>query len=207
MRRTHAELEQLIQGGAAQIQSINRPCKLRSSERQRAEQALAEERNLLRGLIDNLPDRIYVRDRQCRYLNDNIAHARFLGASTPDDVVGKSAADFLPPRLAEQYETADRQVMESNQPLLNVEELVTQSDGARRWLLTTRVPLRDASGNVTGIVGISHDITQRKETELALARQRSQLDALMDNIPDAIYFKDGRSRFLRASKAHASNSA
>ena len=203
LRRTHAELEQLIQGGAAQIQSINETLQAQVVQRKRAEQALAEERNLLRGLIDNLPDRIYVRDRQCRYLNDNIAHAKFLGASTPYDVVGKSAADFLPPRLAEQYETADRKVMEANQPLLNVEELVTQSDGARRWLLTTRVPLHDASGNVTGIVGISHDITQRKETELVLAKQRSQLDALMDNIPDAIYFKDGQSRFLRANKALA----
>jgi PAS domain S-box-containing protein len=203
LRRTHDELEQLVQGGAAQLHAINETLQAQVIQRQRAEQALAAERNLLRGLIDNLPDRIYVRDRQCRYLNDNIAHAQFLGASTPDNVVGKSVADFLPVAQAEQYEATDRQVMESNQPLLNIEEVITQSDGARRWALTTKVPLHDARGHVVGIVGISRDITQRKETELAFAKQRSQLDALMDNIPDAIYFKDRQSRFTLINRAQA----
>jgi len=203
LRRTHDELEQLIQGGAAQLKAINETLQSQVVQRQRAEQALAEERNLLRGLIDNLPDRIYVRDRQCRYLNDNIAHAQFLGVSTPDSVVGKSAADFMPAAQAEQYEAVDRKIMESNQPLLNIEEVTTRSNGTRRWALTTKMPLHDARGNVVGIVGISRDITQRKETELVLAKQRSQLDALMDNIPDAIYFKDRQSRFTLINRAQA----
>ena len=171
------------------------------TERKIAEEARAAERKLLRDLIDNLPDRIYVKDRHCRYLIDNIAHAEGLGAFTPDDVVGKTIADFLPQGLAEQYDVVDRQIIESGQPLLNIEQVTTQSDGTRGWSLMTKVPLYEAGGNVMGIVGISRDITNRKEAELALAQQRSLLDVLMDNIPDAIYFKDRESRFLRASKA------
>jgi len=173
------------------------------TDRKRVEEALAAERNLLRSLINALPDRIYVKDRSCCYLIDNISHAKFLGASTPDAVVGKVVADFLPPARSEQYDEVDRQVTESGQPLFNVEEVITQSDGARRWSLATKMPLHDVGGNVIGIVGISRDITERKEAELALAQHRLQLDAMMDNIPDAIYFKDRQSRFLRASKAQA----
>jgi PAS domain S-box-containing protein len=171
------------------------------TDRKTAEESLAAERKLLRGLIDNLPDRIYVKDRHCHYLVDNIAHTQFLGASTPDEAVGKSIADFVSPARAEQYDAVDRRVIESGQPLLNIEEIVTQSDGTRRWSLTTKVPLHDADGKVIGIVGISHDITKRKETELFVAQQRSLLDALMDNIPDMIYFKDTASRFTQINRA------
>ena len=173
------------------------------TDRKAAEEARAAERKLLRGLMDNLPDRIYVKDRDCRYLVDNIAHTQFLGASTPDSVVGKSIADFVSPARAEQYDAVDRRVIESGKPLLNMEEVVTQSDGTRRWSLTTKVPLHDADGNIIGIVGISRDITKRKEVELALAQQRSLLDALMDNIPDIIYFKDTASRFTQINRAQA----
>jgi PAS domain S-box-containing protein len=167
------------------------------------EEARAAERNLLRGLINNLPDRIYVKDHHCRYLIDNVAHAEFLGTPTPDNVVGKTIADFVPPELAEHYDAVDRKLVESGQPLLNIEEVITQPDGTRRWSLTTKVPLHDANGKVVGLVGISRDITHRKEAELALAEQRSQLDALMDNIPDMIFFKNATSRYTQVNRAQA----
>ncbi len=173
------------------------------TNRKTVEETRATERNLLRSLINNLPDCIYVKDRHCCYLVGNIAQAEFLGASTPEDMVGKTIADFFPPEPAKRRDAVDRQVIQSGQPVLNTEEATTQSDGTHRWSLTSKVPLHDASGNILGIVGISRDITQRKEAEMVSAQQRSQLDALMDNIPDAIYFKDRQSRFLRVNNAVA----
>ena len=165
--------------------------------------ALAAERNLLRSIIENLPDRIYVKDRNCHYLMDNTAHAQFLGADTPDKVIGKAVADFLPPDAAARYDAADRKIMESGQPVLNREETVVYAGGATHWSLTTKVPLHDAEGKITGIISISRDITERRRAQAALARDQDLLHALMDNIPDTIYFKDPSSRFTLINRAQA----
>ena len=165
--------------------------------------ALTTERNLLHRLIENLPDRIYVKDLNCRYLIDNTAHAQFLGAGAPDKVIGKTVADFLPADVAARYDTADRQVMESGQPVLNQEERVVYAGGETHWSLTTKVPLHDADGRIAGIIGISHDITERRLAQEALAREQDLLHALMDNIPDTIYFKDPGSRFTLVNRAQA----
>jgi sigma-B regulation protein RsbU (phosphoserine phosphatase) len=179
------------------------PVKAISAALRQTKPALAAERNLLRSVIDNLPDRIYVKDRNCHYLIDNTAHAQFLGADTPDKVIGKTAADFLPPDAAARYDAIDREIMEKGQPVLNREETVVYAGGATHWSLTTKVPLHDADGRVAGIIGISRDITERRRAQEALAREQDLLHALMDNIPDTIYFKDPSSRFTLVNRAQA----
>jgi len=145
------------------------------TERKRMEEALAEERNLLRTLIDNLPDPIYTKDTEGRYLINNTAHMRFLGAKTPEEVVGKSVFEFYPQELAAQYYADDQEVIRSGQPLLRREEQSVDRAGNRVWFLTTKVPLRDRDGKVVGLVGIARDITERKLAEEALERRALQL--------------------------------
>jgi len=123
-----------------------------ATERKQAEKALAEERNLLRTVIDNLPDYIYVKDTESRYVVSNNAHVRFLGATKPDEVVGKTVFDLFPQELAEQYYANDQGLIRSGQPLLNREEHSADKNGNRIWNLTSKLPLRDSSGKIVGLV-------------------------------------------------------
>jgi PAS domain S-box-containing protein len=141
----------------------------------RIEDQLESERNLLRSLIDNLPDYIYVKDARCRLVLDNIAHRRFLGATAPEEIIGKTVADFFPADLAEQYTKDDQCTLETGRPLLNREEPVVDRAGNRRWHSTTKVPLRNSSGVIMGLVGIGRDITERKLAEQERQRANAEL--------------------------------
>jgi PAS domain S-box-containing protein len=133
--------------------------------RRLAEEKLAEERNLLRTLFDNLPDYVYVKDRESRHLMNNRANVGLLGAKTVEETIGKSAFDYFPPHIAQQLVDDDRMVLNSGEPLLNREELSMNPQGKPIWLLTTKVPLRDGANNVVGLVGISRDVSDVKHTQ------------------------------------------
>ena len=135
-------------------------------ERISAQHSLTEERNLLRTLIDHLPDYIYVKDTESRHLLDNLAHRRLLGAKSAEEILGKTLYEFFPPLIADRYLTDDKTVLESGMPLLDHEEPISDQDGNQRWLLTTKIPLRDDHGKVAGLVGISRDITTHKLAEM-----------------------------------------
>jgi PAS domain S-box-containing protein len=135
------------------------------TERKAIEEALARERNLLRTLMDHLPDHIFVKDTASRFVTANIATLRSLGASSLEEVLGKTDFDFLHREVAEQFFRDEQEVCRSGQPLLNREELLIDRAGQHRWLLTTKVPLRDSTGAVIGLVGMSHDISDRKKME------------------------------------------
>jgi len=149
-----------------------------TTERKRAEKTINEERNLLRTVIDNVPDFIYVKDTEGRYLVSNNAFARYLGKTTPDEVVGKTAFDLLPEELASGFYADDQEVIRSGQPLLNKEDHLVDKEGKTIWNLTTKVSLRDSSGNIKGLVGIDRNITHRKRSEEQLKRHAAQLTAL-----------------------------
>ncbi len=135
------------------------------TKRKLAEESLAEERNLLRTLIDNLPDNIYVKDIKRRFVLGNVAVARLMGAGTPDELLGKTDFDFYPKELADKYYADGQKVIESGKPLVSREEPTVDPEGNRKWYSTTKVPLRDSRGKIVGIVGISRDITIRKLVE------------------------------------------
>lgn len=115
-------------------------------------------------MIDHLPDYIYVKDAQERFVISNLAHAQAAHV-TPDALIGKHAFDLFAPELAAQYHADDYSVIQSGQSLLNVERTTVDSVGQPRHVLTSKVPLRDNEGNVIGLVGLSHDITERKRAE------------------------------------------
>ena len=135
------------------------------TDRQRVEEALARERNLLRTLMDHLPDHIFVKDAQSRFLMANAATVRTLGASSLQEILGKTDFDFLPRERAEQFHADEQTIVRTGKPLLNREEPLIDAAGQRKWLLTTKVPLRDGAGAVVGLVGMSHDATERKRAE------------------------------------------
>jgi len=152
------------------------------TERKRAEEALQNERNLLRTVIDNLPDMIFFKDVKGRYILDNLSHLRSLGMKRQEDIIGKNTFDFNPPELAKLYMEDEMSMIQSKQPMLGKEELALHRDtGEQRWHLTSRVPLLDSDGNVTGIIGIASDITERKQAETERERLIKELqNALAD---------------------------
>lgn len=146
------------------------------TERMETRLALARERDLLRTLMDHLPDLVYVKDRDSRYILGNIAQARLSGLARPEDLVGTSAGDFFPADLAAHYVAEDRAVMESGDPMLNREEHWFDRYGREFWFLSSKVPLRDQDGELIGIVGIDRNITKRKQVEEELVRSNRELD-------------------------------
>ena len=151
------------------------------SERKQAEAALARERNMLRTVIDLLPEQIYVKDSQSRFLICNPAVASKAGAQSEANMIGKTDFDFSPPELAERYFADEQAILHSGQPLINREEpIVDAQTGAIRWNLTSKVPLRDSAGQVIGLAGVNHDITDRKRAEQELQRRADEFAALYE---------------------------
>lgn len=138
------------------------------SDRKEAEEKLLRERSLLRTLIDNLPDYIYVKDTESRYLINNMANVKLMGSATEEETIGKSAADIFSPEIARAYHEDDQIVFQSGVSILDRQETTSSSTGEPKFLLTTKVPLKDSHDNVIGLVGISRDITKQKQVELDL---------------------------------------
>ncbi len=132
------------------------------TQQMRAEQELARERDLLKTIIDNVPDLIYVKDRSGRFVIANAALLKLLNLDSNAQLEGKTDYDFSPPELACEYVADDQNVMRNREPLLDREESHRAESGTPIWLLTTKVPLYNNSGDVIGVVGIGHDITARK---------------------------------------------
>jgi PAS domain S-box-containing protein len=136
-----------------------------SGERQNLADALAHERNVLRTMVDLIPAFIYAKDAQSRFTACNELVARRMGAS-PEDLIGKTDFDFFPREMAEKFFADEQKLIQSGQPLINLEELAyDKTRGMNRVILTSKVPLRDQFGNLTGIVGTGYDITDRKAAE------------------------------------------
>ncbi len=168
---------------------------------------LTDERNLLRTLIDNLPDYVYVKDPQGRFVLANLAVARQMGFSSPDEIIGKSDFDFFPHELAARYRAEEEEMIRSGKGLFNHEGPTVDASkrGKNRWVSTTKVILRDAQGKVTGFIGLGRDITERKRMEEVLAQERSLLRTLINNLPDSIYAKDSAGRKILANPADLKN--
>jgi PAS domain S-box-containing protein len=157
------------------------------TERRQAEAALAEERNLLRTLIDTLPDYIYFKDTESRFITANQAVAKVMGAQTTDELIGKTDFDFYPHELAAQYYADEQQVVRSRQPLINQKEHVIDPSDQRRWVLTTKVPLQNSHGQIVGLVGVGRDITEWMQAEKALQESEERYKMLLRAVTDYIY--------------------
>jgi PAS domain S-box-containing protein len=149
-----------------------------TTDRKRAEDAAREREELLRTVLNHVPCGVFRKDRESVYLGCNSQVARDLGVADPEQVVGRTDGDFaLDPAEAAFSRECDRRVVQTGEPLLNVEEVRTRPDGEKAVFLTSRVPLRDASGAVVGVLGAYQDITDLKWLGDQL-RQAQKLEAV-----------------------------
>jgi len=143
-------------------------------ERARAQEALTQERFLMHTLMDNIPDNIYFKDKDSRFIRISRALADQFGLANPAEAVGKSDFDFFTEEHAKQAYDDEQAIIAQGKPI-NKEEKETWADRADTWVSTTKVPLRDEAGRSMGTFGISRDITARKVAEAESARLIGEL--------------------------------
>ena len=146
------------------------------SERNRAEETLNNQRMLFRTIIDLIPDAVYVKDLMGRKTLANPKEVQFTGGKKEADIIGKTDFDLHPNHAARRSSIEDQQVLATGTPILDVDGTLTDRDGKLHWLQVSKVPLFDMHGKITGIVGVTHDITERKlvEQELLKAKVKAE---------------------------------
>ena len=134
------------------------------SDRKQTEIKLAREHELLQTLMDSIPDSIYFKDEENRFIMVNKAKASHSNVA-PDEMIGKTDYDFLLPDQAKQAFEDDEEVLNTGKFIINKMERITNKDGTDRWLVVTKIPRFDAEGNIIGTMGISRDVTEWKKLE------------------------------------------
>ena len=170
-------------------------------ERTRVQRELEHERTVLRTLIDAIPDAIWTKDRDGRFVISNRAHVQLTGAANEVEIAGRTAFDFYEPDYARAYHEDDIRVLQEGQIVFNKEELVRDSTGLEQWYLVMKAPLRDRYGRVAGLVGISRNIQDRKEAEQALRESEGRYQAFFEATTAGMVEVSPDARFLRANNA------
>jgi PAS domain S-box-containing protein len=168
------------------------------TERKQVETALIQVNGILRSVIDGTSDVIFVKDLQGRYVIANSTAADWLG-TTIGSMLDRDDTAFFPPEKAQLIQQTDRQVMETGEFISYEEEIPKQ--GVMRSLLSAKYPWRDLEGNIIGVIGISRDITERKQTEVALQEQTKLLQTIVDSIGDGLILANPQGEFVLFNQA------
>lgn len=156
------------------------------TEQKRATQALREEREFLRQVIDANPGFVCVKDADSRFLLANRALAEAYG-TTIDNMVGRNDAEFNPNQNeVDQFNRDDRKVIATKQMLHIPQEKITHKDGGVHWQTTSKIPLFNADGSCSRLLALTTDVTERKEAEEALKRLAARQEAILEAVPDII---------------------
>ena len=155
---------------------------------------------LLQIVIDSIPQRVFWKDRNSVYLGCNRSFARDAGMDDPALLVGRSDFELAWKATAHLYVADDRLVMESNTPKVDIEEPMTFTDGRTIWLRTNKVPLRDASGAVFGVLGTYEDITEQRQAAIDLHESEERFRATFEQAAVGIVHAGTDGRFLRVNR-------
>ena len=158
-----------------------------ATARKQAEAALRASQRFTESIIDTIPMRVFWKDRDLVYLGCNQTFARDAGFRDPKDLVGKDDFQMSWRQQAELYRSDDRQVLQSGRPKLFIEEPQTTPDGKTLTLLTSKIPLRNAEGEITGVLGMYMDVTERKQAEEKLLATELRLREIAANLPGVVY--------------------
>jgi len=167
------------------------------TERKKAEDALRKSENKSRTLLENLPHKIFFKDKNSVFISCNENFARDLKIKS-DEITGKTDYDFHPKKLAEKYRADDKEIMESGKTEEIEEEYLL--DGQKVFVHTVKTPVKDENGNVVGVLGIFRDITERKRMEEELKSSEERLRILFEYAPDTIFVYDLKGNVIDVNK-------
>jgi len=154
------------------------------TEKKKTEEALIQEKNLLQALMDNIPDTIYFKDLQSRFIRINNAKAEFLNVRSPGEAAGKTDFDFCEKEFAHEAFLDEQEIIRTGKPLIAKTEKTVSMEGKERWVSATKVPIRDPDGKITGLVGISRNITDQVRIEKELFQYANDLEIAKNKLEE-----------------------
>ena len=169
------------------------------TERKRAEQALAEERQLLNAFLETTPDQMYFKDLESRFIRVSKVQAQKLGFASREAAIGRTDFDAFAIAHASKAREDEERIISTGKPIFNVEEQETFHDGREAWVSTTKLPLRDESGAIIGTFGITRDVTTRKRAEQALRESEERWRTLLANSQEMVMLVDHNGLLAYAS--------
>ena len=169
LQQAHDDMERIVKERAAELVQANQQLRLEIEERKKAQKEAYYEQSLMQTLLNNIPNYIYFKDKNRRFISASSFFCDLFGCSL-EDIIGKKDEDLFPAEIAMESAADDRHVIETGIPIINKEEGGESVGDAGHWVLTTKMPWRDRKGNIIGLFGISKDITDRKQTAEALRK-------------------------------------
>ncbi len=166
----------------------------------RTQLEVERQHKLLRTVIDLIPDPIYIKDREGRKRLADRADLSYMGVEDATKALGQSDDEIYPQEMAQQFAAQDREVLERGKPVLNRQEQILLN-GEPRWLLTSKVPLRDQGDKIVGLIGIGRDVTDQVHAQEQLLQSEETFRALVDNTPDVIMRFDSSGVIKFANRA------
>jgi PAS domain S-box-containing protein len=166
LRQAHDDLERIVKERTAELEQANEQLRREIEERKQAQKEASYEQSLMQTLLNNIPDYVYFKDKNRRFVSASNSFRDLFGCSM-EDIIGKKDEDLFPEEIAEETVSDDRHVIETGIPLVNKEEGGESVGEGEHWVLTTKLPWRDNKGDIIGLFGISKEITDRKQAEEA----------------------------------------
>ncbi|MGP8091165.1 MAG: PAS domain S-box protein [Syntrophobacteraceae bacterium] len=170
------------------------------AERKRAEEAQLDAGQMLRSVLDNIPQRVFWKDRNLIFVGCNKPLALDCGYEDSNELVGKTGYETAAAAIADLHRADDRKVMESGRPKINYEELQIRPDGSQAWHMVSKAPMYDRDGQVIGMLGTYADITERKLMEEQIRETNAYLENIFEDSPDSTAIVDKHGRFIRWNK-------
>ncbi len=170
------------------------------SVREKTKENLVNERNQLRILIDNIPDYIYLKDKNGKFILINDAFAKLVNVNNPDELTGKSDHDFFSDELIANIMKEDEIILSKGRPLLNNEESgFNRNEGKMVYVYISKIPLKDNKGRVYGLIGIARNVTDLKLAEKIIGASRANLKAVIESTKNAIWSLDKNFTLITAN--------
>jgi two-component system cell cycle sensor histidine kinase/response regulator CckA len=170
------------------------------TELKQTEEALRQSETKYRTLVENIPQKVFIKNRESRFVSINQNLAQDLGIR-PEEALGKVDYDFFPRELADKYRADDQRIMETGRTE-NIEERYIQ-EGQEVWVNTIKTPVKDENDNIVGVLGTFFDITERKQAEQALKESEERFRAIFETAQDSIFIKDRSLRYIQVNPAMA----
>ena len=167
------------------------------------EEKLAQQIDFLNSLMENLPEAIYVKDTESRFIRVSNTFSNRLGINDPEELVGKTDFDLYDYSHARDAFDDEKQIMMTGVPLIGKDEMEIWPNGERNWVNSSKMAWHNVEGEVMGTFGISFDITRRKRAEEALRKNQEMLEAVLNSIPQSVFWKDGNGNFLGCNTNYA----